>query len=61
MDYIYLGDKLTRDDLKNAECKSVRKPNGKCILGRNSNMLVELRTGDRINVLARRLRKIIIL
>lgn len=61
MDYIYLGDKLTRNDLKNIECKAVRKPNGRCIRGRNSNMLVELSTGEIINVLARRLRKIIIL
>jgi hypothetical protein len=58
MEYTYLGDRLTRPELKGIGCNAVRV-NGKCIRGRNSNMLVETSTGERVNVLARLLRKIV--
>jgi hypothetical protein len=56
-EYIYLGDRLTDVCWKGKECNAVRKPNGKCIRGRNSNMLVSF-DGVKVNVLARLLRKI---
>lgn len=57
MEYTYLGDRLTRPNLKKQPCKAVRRPDGKCIRGKNGNMLVELETGERIVVLGRLLRK----
>lgn len=42
MDYIYLGDRLTRPELRRMPCRAVRRSDGKCIRGRNGNMLVEL-------------------
>lgn len=58
MQYIYHGDRLTSIQLKKQPCKAVRKPTGKCIRGRNSNMLVEFAGGLQVVVLARQLRKI---
>lgn len=58
MDYIYHGDKLTRPSLKKKLCKAVRRPDGKCYRGRNSNMLVEFENGERHIILARTLRKV---
>lgn len=55
--YIYRGDRFTDDQLKGKECKAVRRPDGKCIRGKNSNMLIEM-DGKKIVVLARQLRKI---
>ena len=57
MDYIYLGDRLTDPKYKRQPCKAVRKENGKCIRGKNGNMLVEFESG-KVNVIARLLRKI---
>jgi hypothetical protein len=54
--YIYHGDKFTDNELKGAECSAVRREDGKCIRGKNSNMLVEF-NGIKHVVLARRLRK----
>lgn len=56
-DYIYRGDRLTDDQYKGKECSAVRRPDGKCIRGANSNMLVEF-NGKKVVVLARQLRKI---
>lgn len=56
-DYIYLGDRLTDPILKGRECNAVRRKDGKCIRGRNGNMLVSIE-GVIYNVLAKRLRKI---
>jgi hypothetical protein len=58
MEYVYLGDRLTRAELKNAKCRAVRRADGRCIRGRNATMLVEFESGLRCVVLARRLRKI---
>lgn len=57
MSYIYLGDRLTDNNLKNKNCIAIKKANGKCYRGRNTNMLVEI-DGIRHIILARRLRKI---
>lgn len=59
MQYLYRGDRLTSPDLKNKPCNAVRKPNGKCIRGRNGNFLVEFEDGTRCVVLGRLLRKIV--
>jgi len=54
--YRYLGDRLTRPELKGTTCEAV-KVNGKCVRGRNSNMLVSF-GNERVVILARLLRKI---
>jgi hypothetical protein len=56
-EYKYLGDKHTRQELRNNLCTSV-KLNGKCIRGKNSNMLVKFQNGEKVVILARRLRKL---
>jgi hypothetical protein len=56
MSYIYLGDKLTDTSLKNSSCEAVRRENGKCIRGRNGNMLVTFGNFKTV-VIAKRLRK----
>jgi len=55
-EYFYLGDKLTDLSLKNRSCYAVRRKDGKCIRGKNGNMLVEI-DGIRVNIIGRRLRK----
>lgn len=55
-DYIYRGDRFTDLVLAGKACSAVRR-NGKCIRGRNGNMLVTFE--DRtVVVIARQLRKI---
>ena len=56
-EYVYLGDRLTRAELRSARCRAVRRRDGRCIRGRG-NMLVEFETGLRCVVVARRLRKL---
>ena len=55
--YIYRGDKMTSPELKMQHCIPVLKSNGKCIRGKNGNMLVSFESGTNI-VLARQLRRI---
>lgn len=55
--YIYIGDRFTDPALKNKQCTAVRRQDGKCIRGKNGNMLVEF-DGVHVNVIARLLRKI---
>lgn len=55
--YLYSGDRFTRSELKGQTCQAVKKPNGKCIRGHNSNILVEF-DGIKVVILARRLRKL---
>ena len=57
MDYVYHGDKMTDAVYKKQLCSAIRKTNGKCIRGRNSNMLVEFQNGTKAVILARLLRK----
>lgn len=56
MEYKYLGDKFTDEKLKGKTCIAVRRPNGKCIRGKNGSMLVDF-AGERVNVIGRLLRK----
>jgi hypothetical protein len=55
--YIYKGDRFTDPELKGKECHAIYRPDGKCIRGKNSNMLVQF-NGKKTVVLARQLRKI---
>jgi hypothetical protein len=57
MEYKYLGDRLTSHQYKGQLCRAVRIK-GKCIRGKNSNMLVTFQDGSTAVVLARLLRKI---
>lgn len=54
-EYRYIGDRLS--DKRGLLCRAVRV-GGKCIRGRNGNMLVECVDGVRYVVIARLLRKI---
>ncbi len=54
--YIYLGDRFTDNRFKDQQCIAVRR-RGKCIRGRNGNMLVSF-NGTLCVVLGRRLRKL---
>lgn len=56
-EYTYLGDRFTALELKGAECRAVRRPDGKCIRGRNGSMLVSF-NGVQHVVIGRLLRKI---
>ena len=58
MDYIYLGDRLTRPELRRMPCRAVRRSDGKCIRGRNGNMLVEFDGVGKCVIIGRLLRKI---
>jgi len=57
-EYTYLGDRLTDPRLKGQACSAVRRPDGKCIRGKNGNMLVRFACGETVVVLGRLLRKI---
>jgi len=56
--YKYLGDRFTSTSLKGKTCTAIRRANGKCIRGKNGNMLVEF-DGVKVNVVGRLLRKIV--
>lgn len=56
-EYIYLGDKQTAPSLKGKTCAAVRRPDGKCIRGKNGTMLVQF-NGEPHVVIGRLLRKI---
>lgn len=58
MTYTYRGDKLTDPNLKGKPCEAVRRADGKCIRGKNGNMLVHFTGAGKMVVLARQLRKI---
>lgn len=59
MEYIYHGDKYAKTyKYAKQKCKAVRRKDGKCIRGKNSNMLVEFENGDIVVILARMLKKI---
>ena len=56
--YRYLGDRHTAPELRGALCQAVRRPDQKCIRGRNGSMLVEfLSTQQQAVVVGRLLRK----
>lgn len=54
-EYKYIGDRFTLPEIKRAGCNAVRR-NGKCVRGKNGNMLVEF-DGIKTVVIARLLRK----
>lgn len=56
-DYTYLGDRFTDEGYKGKPCSAVRRPDGKCIRGKNGSMLVEFE-GKPVVVVGRLLRKI---
>lgn len=56
--YKYLGDRLTDIKYRGVICEAVRRPDGKCIRGKNGNMLVAF-DGKPVIVVARLLRKLI--
>ncbi len=56
MKYEYRGDRFTDASLREKECYAVRRNDGKCIRGKNGNMLV-IFDGRKTVVLARQLRK----
>ena len=56
MNYCYLGDRNTDPIWKGRSCTAIRKDSGKCIRGKNGNMLVQF--GEtKVVVVARLLRK----
>jgi hypothetical protein len=57
MTYKYLGDRYTSPELKGALCKAVRRPDGKCIRGKNGAMLVQFEFNKAV-VIGRLLRKV---
>lgn len=56
--YKYIGTKITDEKYKQAYCRIVLNKNGKCIRGKNGNMLVQFENGDKVTVLGRMLRKV---
>lgn len=42
MRYTYRGDRLTALALRGLQCDPVRRADGKCVRGKNGNMLVEM-------------------
>lgn len=55
--YKYLGDRFTSTEYKGQTCEAVRRPDGKCIRGKNGSMLVSF-NGKSVVVIGRLLRKI---
>lgn len=56
-EYIYLGDRNTIELFRGFGCNAVRRSDGKCIRGKNGNMLVDF-GGTKAVVIARLLRKV---
>jgi hypothetical protein len=56
MRYTYHGDRLTDPALKGMQCDPVRRPDGKCIVGKMGTAMVIDVHGVRHIVLRRRLR-----
>ena len=56
--YTYRGDKFTSPELKGRRCEPVLRADGRCIRGRNGNMLVRFKGGPIAVVLGRQLRKV---
>ena len=56
-EYRYLGDKLTDPKYKGRLFNAVRNSRGKCIQGKNRNMLVDFDNGERCVIVGRCIRK----
>ena len=53
--YTYLGDRQTRDGLRDAQCDPVRRPDGKCVVStRMATALVRVEDGTEAMVARRR-------
>lgn len=57
MKYTYRGDRMTAPELRGMQCDPVLRADGRCVRGKNANMLVVDGQGNRYVVLARQLRK----
>jgi hypothetical protein len=57
VEYIYLGDRFTDPDLKGKACTAVRRPDGKCIRGKNGSMLVLFEEKGRVVVMGKVVKK----
>ena len=57
MRYTYLGDRMTREDLRGMQCDPVLRPDGKCVRFRNGTMLVVDAQGRQQIVMGRLLRR----
>ena len=55
---IYRDDRWTMGWLCGRRCEAIRRRDGKCIRGRNGNMLVRFTSGEIVVVLGRQLRKV---
>jgi hypothetical protein len=55
-EYVYHGDRQSSDSLRGELCSAVRRPDGKCIRGKNGSMLVAFRDKKAV-VIGRLLRK----
>lgn len=55
--YVYAGDKLTDPLLRGLPVNAVRRADGRCVRGKNGNMLVESVDGRQFVVLGRHLCK----
>jgi hypothetical protein len=56
-EYTYIGDRSTSSVYKGRTCRAIRRNDGKCIRGKNGNMLVSFENNI-VVVQARLLRKI---
>ena len=56
--YVYRGDRLTGESYKGKQCVAVLRADGKCVRGKNGNMLVSF-YGKKVVVIARQLRKML--
>ena len=57
MDYKYLGDRFTDEKYKGALCSAVRRKDGKCIRGKNGNMLVKFSSGEIVNIVGKSIKE----
>jgi hypothetical protein len=57
MEYIYLGDRHTDPVLKRTPCAAIRRPDGKCIRGKNGAMIVSFADGRKSVIVGRLLRR----
>ena len=55
--YIYRGDRMTDVKYRDKICKAVLRSDGKCIRGKNGNMLVRF-GNQKVVIIARLLRKV---
>lgn len=54
MRYVYLGDRLTRPDLKGAECDPVRRTNGRAVVSNRRATAKVVFADGAVHVVARR-------